>query len=97
MKTVALEALGTRIREKRKACGWTHWQAIHGGYVRSIGLMDLPEGAGSPDLASQDKGPDNQWNRNGVVYLEQRFVENMVNGEHGNAEADCDLGRSCAS
>lgn len=48
-------------------------------------------------LRRKTKGPDNQWNRNGVVYLEQRFVENMVNGEHGNAEADCDLGRSCAS
>ena len=74
----------------------TDWQAIHESYVRSIRLIDFPEGAGTLTLRRKTRGPDNQWNRNGVVYLKQRFVGNMVNNEHWTAEVDFDLGRDRA-
>ena len=69
------------IFDRGEVIGTTDWQAIHESYVRSIGRIDFPEGSGTLTLRRKTRRPDNQWNRNGVVYLKRRFVENMVNDE----------------
>ena len=84
------------IFDRGEVIGTTDWQAIHESYVRSIGRIDFPEGSGTLTLRRKTRRPDNQWNRNGVVYLKRRFVENMVNDEDWTAEADFDLGRDRA-
>lgn len=72
------------------------WQTIHESYVRSIQCIDFPEGTGTLTLRRKTRRPNNQRNRNGVVYLKRRFVGHMINNEHWHAEVDFDLGRDRA-
>lgn len=57
------------------------WSRIHASYVRSIGNIDFPLNTGTLILRRKSRLPNGQWNRNGVVYLKNRFVEHMVGNE----------------
>ena len=73
------------------------WRALHESYVRSIASVDFPEGAGTLTLRRKFQNPDRQqnpkkqWNRNGVVYLKERFFDHMQRVEGWEAEANVDL------
>jgi hypothetical protein len=67
------------------------WQALHESYLRSIASVDFPEGAGTLTLRQKYQSPNRQWNRNGVVYLKQRFLDHMQNVEGWLAEANVEL------
>jgi len=70
------------------------WRTIHQSYVRSIQSIDFPEGSRTLTLRRKTKRPDNQWNRNGVVYLKWRFLDHIVEKEGWRAEVGLDLGKS---
>ncbi len=68
------------------------WDAIHKSFVRSIESIDFPEGSGKLTLRKKTKDPiSNQWNRNGVGYLRNRFLKHMVNDEGWQAEGEVGL------
>ena len=72
----------------------TDWKNIHESYVRSIESIDFPEGSKKLTLRKKVKKSKNQWDRNGVVYLRKRFIENMVNIEKWQPEIGFDLGKN---
>jgi hypothetical protein len=63
------------------------WQAIHSSFVRSIQSIDFPAGSGALTLRRKVQRDDGQWNRNGVVYLKQRFLHNIVQTERWQPES----------
>lgn len=69
------------------------WSAVHTSYVRAIGSIDHPAGAGTLTLREKVKLPNGQWQRNGVGFLRTRFLEFMRDSEGWHAEGDVDLAR----
>lgn len=69
------------------------WRVIHESYIRSIQSIDFPKGTGTLKLRRKVRRPDGQWNRNGVGYLRQRFLDHMVKNEPWRAEVGFDLGK----
>jgi Restriction endonuclease BamHI len=67
------------------------WSALHESYVRSIQSVDFPEGSGTLTLRRKFQKLDKQWDRNGVVYLKNRFFDHMQRVEGWEAEANVDL------
>jgi Restriction endonuclease BamHI len=70
------------------------WQTIHESYVRSIQSIDFPEGSGALTLRRKAKRSDGQWERNGVGFLKQQFLDHMVQVETWHAEFGYNLGQS---
>ena len=69
------------------------WNTVHTSYVRAIGSIDHPAGAGTLTLREKLKLPNGQWQRNGVGLLRTRFLEFMRDSEGWHAEGDVDLAR----
>lgn len=69
------------------------WKALHESYVRSIGSIDFPEGAGSLTLKRKVRDADGDWRRNGVNYLKSRFINHIINEEKWQAEGLVELAR----
>lgn len=69
------------------------WSAIHESYLRSIASIENPRGSGQLTLRRITRRPDGQWNRNGVGYLRQQFLKNLVNTERWQPEAQHDLAK----
>ncbi len=69
------------------------WQTVHDSYVRAIRSIDNPLGSGEFCLRRKVKLPNNQWQRNGVSYLRNRFLDNMQKVEGWHPEGNVDLGR----
>lgn len=69
------------------------WNTVHTSYVRAIGSIDHPAGAGTLTLREKLKLPNGQWQRNGVGFLRTRFLEFMRDSEGWHAESDIDLAR----
>lgn len=69
------------------------WNTVHTSYVRAIGSIDHPAGAGTLTLREKLKLPSGQWQRNGVGFLRTRFLEFMRDSEGWHAEGDVDLAR----
>jgi len=67
------------------------WKLIHESYVQSIESIDFPEGTKQLKLRKKSRRSDGQWNRNGVVYLKNRFLEHMEQHEKWQPEADFKL------
>ncbi|MCG2585971.1 hypothetical protein [Massilia sp. TS11] len=68
------------------------WDEIHKSFVRSISSIDFPIGSGALILRRKEKDPvSKQWNRNGVGYLKERFLSNMVQSEGWEAEGTVNL------
>jgi hypothetical protein len=70
------------------------WKTIHESYVSAIQSIDFPEGSGRLKLRRKSQRPDKQWNRNGVKFLKNRFLNNMVNAQGWRAEVNFDLGKN---
>jgi hypothetical protein len=70
------------------------WRKIHESYVRSIQSIDFPEGSGKLKLRRKTKRPDGQWDRNGVIYLRNRFIEHMTTVEGWRKEFGFKLGKN---
>ena len=81
------------IFDRGEVMSSSDWRVIHESYVRSIQSIDFPKGTGLLKLRRKFKRPDGQWNRNGVVYLKRRFLDNMVKKEKWRAEVGFDLGK----
>lgn len=82
------------IFDRGEVMSSSDWRVIHESYVRSIQSIDFPKGTGLLKLRRKFKRPDGQWNRNGVVYLKRRFLDNMVKKEKWRAEVGFDLGKN---
>jgi hypothetical protein len=67
------------------------WIGIHQSIDNSIRSVDHPAGAGTLTLRRKHRRPDGQWERNGVLYLKRRFIENMVQAEGWRDEVDVQL------
>jgi len=67
------------------------WRSLHESYVRSIASVDFPEGSGALTLREKFQHPDKQWDRNGVLYLKNRFLDHMERVEGWEAEAKVNL------
>jgi restriction endonuclease BamHI len=70
------------------------WRRIHESYVRSIQSIDFPEGSGKLKLRRKTKRPDGQWDRNGVIYLRNRFIQHMTTEEGWQKEFGFKLGKN---
>lgn len=64
------------------------WDELHTSYISCIKKIDFPEGSGSLTLRMKEKKPNGQWDRNGVVYLKNRFLHYMTTDENWEAEKD---------
>lgn len=80
--------------DKGGVASCSDWDRIHQSFVRSIELIDYPVGSGKLTLRRKalDAGSI-QWTRNGVSFLRNRFLENMVVREGWQAEGEVDLER----
>lgn len=67
------------------------WSEIHESYIRAIRSIDFPEGSGTLTLRRRTKKPNGQWRRNGVSYLQKRFIKFMTDTEGWEAEAQNDI------
>ncbi|WP_166455015.1 hypothetical protein [Duganella alba] len=68
------------------------WESIHQAFVRSIESIDSPTGSGRLVLRRKTYVPESkQWNRNGVGFLRNRFLEHIVQKEGWKAEGEVDL------
>lgn len=68
------------------------WRQVHESYVRAIGRIDFPEGAGSLTLRRKERITNSsQWRRNGVGYLKTRFLRGMVKDEEWVPEAQVEI------
>jgi hypothetical protein len=68
------------------------WGSIHQAFVRSIKSIDSPVGSGLLVLRRKTYDPGSkQWNRNGVGFLRNRFLEHIVQKEGWQAEGKVDL------
>jgi len=70
------------------------WKSIYASYDRSIRQVDFPLGAGTLTLRQKEcyylndgANKKKQWQRNGVIYLKDRFIENLVNVEKWKPES----------
>jgi hypothetical protein len=82
------------IFDKGKVVISADWRKIHESYVRSIQSIDFPEGSGKLKLRRKTKRPDGQWDRNGVVYLKNRFIKHMITVEGWRREFGFKLGKN---
>jgi hypothetical protein len=71
----------------------TDWQRVHASYVASIASIDFPEGSGRLKLRQKFRRPDSQWERNGVKYLRNRFVDHITQVQGWKPEGVVSLSR----
>jgi Restriction endonuclease BamHI len=69
------------------------WAVLHESYVRAIASIDHPNGSGILRLRKKVKRDNNQWQRNGVVYLRTRFLDHMIEVEKWQPEGIVNLAR----
>lgn len=68
------------------------WQKVHEDYIASIQEIKHPPGSNDLTIREKTQKPNGQWNRNGVLYLRNTFVQNMKN-KGWNTEESVDLNR----
>jgi len=59
---------------------------VHASYANAISRIDHPAGSGLLRIRKKTRLGD-QWQRNGVVYLKQRFLQSMVENEKWQPES----------
>lgn len=69
------------------------WKHLHKSYVRAITSIEHPKGSGSLTLRRKVRLPNNQWKRNGVVYLKKEFLTYMCDSEEWESESDVELSK----
>src|SRR5690606_31448964 len=79
------------VFDKGNIAASREWESIHTAYVRSIQRIDNPRGSGKLSLRKKEQDPaSKQWNRNGVSYLKNRFLEHMTQDEGWDKEGEVD-------
>lgn len=70
----------------------TGWIELHSAYARAIKGIQFPENSGRLLLRQKSrKAGSTQWNRNGVAYLRNQFLKNMVDIEGWQSESQFEL------
>jgi hypothetical protein len=70
------------------------WATVHESYTRAIETIQHPPNSGTLTLRRKARRPDSsQYNRNGVGYLRNNFLRNMVDIENWQTEHLVDLRR----
>jgi len=70
------------------------WRTVHNSYRNAIENIHHPLNSGALTIRRKALRPDStQFNRNGVGYLRNHFLHNMVDVEGWRSEGDVDLGR----
>lgn len=64
------------------------WCTFHDSYVNAIRSVDFPRGSGELVLRPKAKNAAGKWDRNGVKYLKERFVEAMRSDQRWTIEDD---------
>lgn len=63
------------------------WATVHQSYTRAIETIHHPQNSGALTLRRKSRRPDStQFNRNGVGYLRNSFLRNMVDVERWHPE-----------
>lgn len=66
------------------------WRAVHDACLRGIRSVEFPAGSGALTIRRRVR-QGNQFQRNGVNYLKNSFVNHMVTHEGWTAEQDVDI------
>jgi len=86
LRTIVLFDKGSVIQSE-------DWIKLHESYIRAINSIDNPVGSGFLTLRQKRRLHNGQWQRNGVGFLRNRFLDFMIKSENWRHESSIDLAR----